>query len=206
MKRIIFLLTLVLAMATMTVCTPTFASDVPAPDYLITADDMLKSQGWIKNGSAFVAGEGDNTAYQFVPSGVVSNGFAFVVDIPLEKANYVVVRQYTNLVANANTVIYSHDSTFDYTKQYGSTRHENKADERVVLFDMTSVAKTVSEAGEKSVKYVKITPWDGQKWEPAADKAIGDYYYNLYSVAFFADQKDANATPRHSRSRFRIFR
>ncbi len=165
----------------------------PAPDALYTASKLLSGQSWIKGGTAITVGEGDDAVYKFMPNVVAGNGFGFVVDVPVEKANYVVIRQYTNLCANQLNVIYSHDSSFDFTMQYGSVYQTYTTEDRVLTFNMTDIATKVKGAGETSVKYFKLTPWSGQRWEPEAGKSFADYAYALYSIAFFADKNDADA-------------
>ena len=193
MKNKIFSLVLILIFVLSCSIGVLSADITPKPDVIYTASQLIGGETWIKAGAASSVGEGDNTAYRYVPNNTGGNGFGFVVDVPVEKANYVVIRQYTNLNANTFCLIYSHDSSFDFTKQYGSIRQDYALEDRVLTINVSALAAKVKGAGENSVKYLKLTPWEGQKWEVEEGKSTSDYFYHLYSVAFFANEKDANA-------------
>ena len=193
MKNKIFSLVLILIFVLSCSIGVLSADITPKPDVIYTASQLIGGETWIKAGAASSVGEGDNTAYRYVPNNTGGNGFGFVVDVPVEKANYVVIRQYTNLNANTFCLIYSHDSSFDFTKQYGSIRQDYALEDRVLTINVSALAAKVKGAGENSVKYLKLTPWEGQKWEVEEGKSTSDYFYHLYSIAFFANEKDANA-------------
>ena len=164
---------------------------LPESDALYTTNDLNDGFAWIKNGyRAEIIGTIDGP-FKFIPSSRASNGIGFKVDVPTSKAKYVVIRYYTNVNENTFRIAYSHDDTYDYNKQYGIASTNNTVDKRTALFDMSTAVNAAKNANVSSIKYFKVLPWQGQSW--TGSSAMGDNFFNVYSVAFFENKSDAEA-------------
>ena len=191
-NRLISLLMGVLVMISCTV-TVLSADKTVEPDVVYSASELVVGQNWTKNGKLSAVQGGDLFAIKYTPTATLGNGIGFIVDVPVEKANYIVIRQHTNLDVNDGfQVVYSHNDTFDFSAQYGASIVDYTTEARVIVIDMSSVARLVKQAGETAVKYFKMAPWMGQTWTAESGKAKEDYFYNVYSIAFFANSKDAS--------------
>lgn len=164
---------------------------LPKADAFYLAEDLNNNYIWAKSGyRAEILGAVDNP-FKYVPTSNASNGIGFNVDVPTDKAKYVVVRYHTNVAEQRLSVAYSHDSGFDFNKQYGVTSVSNVADKRVELFDMSSLVSAAKQSGVTNIEYLKIMPWGGQTW--TGNETLSSNYFNLYSVAFFENISDAEA-------------
>ncbi len=164
---------------------------LPKSDALYLSEDLNNAFAWVKHGyRAYIPGA-YNGPFKYVTSGFLSNGIGFKVSVPAAKAKYVVVRYYTNVVANSFRIAYSHTDAFDYNYQYGISSVTNVKDKRVALFDMTNVVKAANNAGVSTIEYLKFLPWEGQAW--TGDANVAKNYFNLYSVAFFESKSEAEA-------------
>lgn len=191
MKRIVtFLLSCLMLVGTITFFTPASAKEC-SPDYYLNAVDLFAASRWLKNGVIASHPDAEEKLIKFIPSGTISNGFGFETDIPVNFARYAVARYYSNVSANSLQIAYSHNSTFDYTKQYGIASVINTPTGRVALFDLSSAADSAKHAGLDSIKYVKILPWSGQLWSNSGETDSLKHYFNLYSLAFFESEEEA---------------
>ncbi len=185
-------LTLVMIVTACVVIIPVSASEVE-PDVLLTPVQLFEGNKWIKHGIATEHPDAGREIFKYVTTAAISNGIGFEVNIPVESANYAVVRYYTNVVANTHQIAFPMDGTYDWNRQYGIATLANSKDNRVAIFDLTEAAAAAKEAGNTSINYLKVLPWQGQAWSGAAGSEVTDHYYNLYSIAFFADSTKANA-------------
>lgn len=160
-------------------------------DYIFDSSEIFDAKSWIKYGTAKLAENGQDKVVRFVPETTASNGYGITVDIPVDNANYMVVRYDSNLQANSFGIAYAKKSNFDFNYQYGVTKHKPYPSKKVAIFNMVPAVEAAKEAGETSIKYVKFLPWDGQAITPS--ESLSDVYFDVYSIAFFTDANQANA-------------
>ncbi len=193
MKKLLsMLLSLVMIITACAFITPVSAADVE-PDVLLTPVELFQGNKWIKHGVAVEHPDAGKEIFKYVTTSTISNGIGFEVDIPIESAKYAVVRFYTNIVANTHQIAFPMDGTYDWNRQYGIATLPNSKDNRVAVFDLSAAADAAKKAGNTAIKYLKVLPWQGQSWGNPDEKEESEYYYNLYSIAFFADSAKANS-------------
>ncbi len=160
-------------------------------EYVYDASEIKNLNSWIKNGTLQLAQNGGDDVARFVPNQSLSNGYGITVDIPVDEAKYVVVKYESNLLCNSIVIDYMKESTFNFNNVYGSAKHTPAPLKKVAVFNMATAVSAAKEAGEASIKYVKLKPWSGGGL--TYDGNLSDYYFDVYSVAFFADANSANA-------------
>ncbi len=157
---------------------------------VFSSEEIKSSNAWTKNGTVSLALNGDDNVVRFVPNSTVSNSYGITVDIPVDDAEFVVIKYDTNLHVNSFEVSYTMRSDFDFNYQYGTTEHINVSSKNIAIFNMTTATSAAKEAGETSIKYVKFNPWKGRRI--TFDGSLSEQYFDIYSVAFFGDAAAAN--------------
>ncbi len=186
----VFILALTFMMSALAALTVSYAA-ADESDLVFTPAEIKNANSWTKGGSVSLAKNGDDDVVRFVPSSSASNGFGITVDIPVENAKYIVVKYDSNVFAQKFAISYNTKSNFDFNYKYGESKHDVYPAKKVAVFNMVPSVDEADKANETTIKYVKFLPWSGGSWTSGSD--FGDCYFDIYSVAFFADSTSANA-------------